>query len=63
MEPGFKDMVTAKWGMYTVQGDSITKLKDKLKLLKRDLKAWNSEVFGLLDNEKKRVFEGNRLSG
>ena len=47
MEPGFKEMVRAKWNTYAPQSNNITKLKDKLKCLKFDLKVWNREVFVL----------------
>ena len=51
MEPGFKEFVKEKWGTYSVQGNSISKLKDKLKLLKTDLKEWNKNVFGCLQSK------------
>ena len=62
MDPGFKDLVKALWNSYTVQGDHITVLKDKLKILKCDLKEWNRDVFGHLITERKRVlFEIDNL--
>jgi len=39
MEPGFKEMVRSKWHSYVVHSDNITKLRDKLKCLKMDLKV------------------------
>jgi len=53
MESGFKDFVKEKWRVYSVQGNSISIFKDKLKLLKADLKEWNRSVFGCLDSKKK----------
>jgi len=53
MEPKFKDMVKAKWSSYAVQGDNITKLKNKLKCLKWDLKVWNRDVSGHLALRRK----------
>jgi len=55
MEPGFKEMVGVKWRSYSVQGNNITRFKDKLKLLKADLKIWNRDVFGCMDFSKKRI--------
>jgi len=50
-------MVRAKWNMYAPQGNNITKLKDKLKCLKFDLKVWNREVFGHVETERKRILK------
>ncbi|XP_068504216.1 uncharacterized protein [Phaseolus vulgaris] len=57
MEPGFKEMVKEKWCSYTVQGNSLTKIKDKLKILKADLRVWNREVFGCLNTNRKRLLK------
>jgi len=57
MEPGFKELVQDKWNSYCVKGDSISKLKDKLEILKADLKVWNREVFGCLDTNKKMILK------
>ena len=54
LEPGFKEMVGVKWRSYNVQGNNMTKLKDKLKFLKVNLKIWNQDVFGCMDTSKKR---------
>ena len=35
---GFMDLVKGKWNNYEVQGNRMSKLKDKLKFLKGDLK-------------------------
>ena len=55
MEPNFKLMVKEKWNSYNVQGNSMSKLKDKLKLLKADLKVWNRNNFGCLESNKKCI--------
>jgi len=57
LEPGFKEMVRAKWTSYVAHGDSITKFKDKLKCLKVDLKVWNIDVFGHVETEKKIILK------
>jgi len=44
-----------KWRSYCVQGNSITRFKDKLKFLKADLKVQNRDVFGCMDTSKKRI--------
>jgi len=49
--------VKGKWGSYEVQGDNITRVKEKLKLLKSDLKEWNRSVFGNLEDEKRRILK------
>ena len=57
LEPGFKEMVGDKWRSYCVEGNSTTRFKDKLKILKADLKVWNRDVFGYMDTSKKRIVE------
>jgi len=54
-EPRFRDMVKEKWDSYEVQGNSMSVLKDKLKLLKADLKVWNINVFGCVESHKRRI--------
>jgi len=54
-EPGFKVMVKDKWESYQVQGNSMSSFKDKLKLLKADIKEWNRNVFGCVESNKKRI--------
>jgi len=34
------------WNSYSIYGDGLVNLKDKLKILKMNLKKWNKEVFG-----------------
>ena len=56
-EPGFKVLVKEKWGSYLVQGNNMSILKDKLKLLKADIRVWNKEVFGCMESNKKNIVE------
>jgi len=48
----FDKFVKDKWGNYLVQGYEILVLKEKLKMLKSDLKGWNKDVFGYTDKLK-----------
>ena len=41
----FGSFVKSKWESYLVQGDKFQVLKEKLKMLKSDLKGWNIEVW------------------
>ena len=54
-ESGFKDLVKGKWNNYEVQENRMSRLKDKLKFLKGDLKEWNRSVFGNLEESKRRI--------
>lgn len=51
-----KPFVEAKWKSFGVQGWGGYIVKEKLKLLKNELKAWREDVFGNLDSsiEKKK---------
>ena len=42
----FKVILKEKWLNYEVQGGGIFIFKETLKKLKADLKVWNKEVFG-----------------
>ncbi|XP_057425790.1 uncharacterized protein LOC130719169 [Lotus japonicus] len=44
--PSFKKFVLDSWSSFQVQGRGIFVIKEKLKLLKAELKKWNVEVFG-----------------
>ena len=55
LEPGFKDLVKGKWNNYEVQGNRMSRLKDKLKLLKTDIKEWNKSVFGNIEECKREI--------
>jgi len=57
LERGFSRIVQDKWRSYSVQGYGLTKIKEKLKLLKSDLKSWNRDVFGNLDTTKRRILQ------
>ena len=48
----FEIFVKSKWENYLVQGNEILVLKEKLKMLKSDMKGWNKEVFGHIDKIK-----------
>lgn len=48
--PDFKEFVSRKWDSYNIDGWGSFIMKEKLKLLKEDLKKWNVEVFGNLEN-------------
>ena len=49
---GFWEQVKDWWEGYKVMGSASCVLAKKLKLLKQDLKQWNKEVFGHLENKK-----------
>ena len=57
MESDFKELVKDKWNSYVVRRDGITNFKDKLKILKEDLKVWNREVFGNLEVSKNNILK------
>jgi len=48
----FENFVKRKWESYVVQGNEFVVVKEKLKMLKSDLKGWNKEVFGYTDKIK-----------
>ncbi|XP_068471265.1 uncharacterized protein [Phaseolus vulgaris] len=54
-EPGFTAMIKDKWESYQVEGNRISVLKEKLKLLKADLKEWNKSVLGCVESDKIRI--------
>jgi len=45
----FMDFVRVKWGSYDVQGSEIFVFKEKLRMLKVDLKTRDREVFDNVD--------------
>jgi len=57
MERSLEDLVKDRWSTYVVQGNGVSKLKDKLKMVKADLKVWNYEVFGHLNTNKERMIK------
>lgn len=48
--PNFQVFVKSKWQSYNILGWGGFVLKEKLKLLKNDLKEWNRVVFGYVDS-------------
>jgi len=42
----FKDFLRSKWFSYEVEGEGMFVFKEKLNKLKLDLRIWNKEVFG-----------------
>lgn len=48
--PDFKSFCSEKWSGYEVSGRGGYVLKEKIKLLKEDLKVWNKEIFGNIGN-------------
>ncbi|GKV30583.1 hypothetical protein SLEP1_g39383 [Rubroshorea leprosula] len=46
---GFDVFVHDKWRSFEIDGWGCYKLKEKLKMLKMELEAWNKEVFGGVD--------------
>lgn len=54
---GFKGLVKAKWNSYKVHGVGIRLFKEKLKMLKNDLKFCYKEVFGHLETTKKEILK------
>jgi len=57
LETGFSGMVEEEWRSYEGQGSVLNVLKDKLKLLKVDLKIWNKDVFGNLNSSKQSLLQ------
>jgi len=57
----FKEFVKEKLDSYIVEGNGMIKFKDKLKMLKMDLKSWNREVFRCMDNTKQVVLGRLRI--
>ncbi|XP_028073720.1 uncharacterized protein LOC114276135 [Camellia sinensis] len=52
---GFVELIQGWWGSYRVVGLPSSRLAQKLKFLKLDLKKWNWEVFGPLEDQKAKV--------
>lgn len=63
--PNFSIFVEDKWNNYGVSGRAGYVLKEKLKMLKTDLKIWNKEVFRWMDSniaaKKERIGELDRV--
>ena len=56
-DEGFVERVQSWWGSYNVLGAPNFFLANKLKLLKNDLKKWNVEVFGNVENRVKKLWQ------
>ncbi|KAG6649202.1 hypothetical protein CIPAW_07G196000 [Carya illinoinensis] len=54
---GFVDKVRSWWSFYMFTGNPSFVLPCKLKALKQDLKKWNLELFGSIDNQKNTLME------
>jgi hypothetical protein len=63
--PGFLEFVKGTWENMDIHGNKAFVLKEKLKSLKISLKAWNHDVFGLvdlnIDNTVKKLNEVEEL--
>lgn len=53
--PDFKSYVTDAWNSISVAGWASYRMKEKLKQLKLKLKEWNTNVFGVVDNNINRI--------
>ena len=54
-DEGFMERVRSWWESYNVLGASSFVLANKLKLLKNDLKKWNVEVFGNVEDRVRKL--------
>nr|XP_023922896.1 uncharacterized protein LOC112034312 [Quercus suber] len=55
-DEGFMERVRSWWESYHLHGASSFVLANKLKLLKNDLKKWNVEVFGNVEERGKQLW-------
>ena len=59
-DEGFVERVRSWWDYYYFQGaPSFFFLSNKLELLKNELKRWNAEVFGNVEEWVKKIVEGS----
>ncbi|GKV09634.1 hypothetical protein SLEP1_g21105 [Rubroshorea leprosula] len=49
--PNLEQFVKEKWTSFDVKGWGGFRLKEKLKFLKKELKVWNKEVFGIIETQ------------
>ena len=49
----FKDRIAEWWENFVFRGTNSYVIAEKLKVLKLELKSWNKEVFGRLEDRKK----------
>ncbi|GKV12444.1 hypothetical protein SLEP1_g23583 [Rubroshorea leprosula] len=58
---GFEQFVKEKWNSFEVRGWGGFRLKEKLKMLKKDLRIWNKEVFGVIETRIEEAKEAIKL--
>ena len=56
-DEGFVERVRSWWESYIVMGAPSFVLANKLKLLKNDLKKWNVEVFGNVEDRVRKLWQ------
>ena len=56
-DDGFVERVRSWWDSYNILGASSFVLANKLKLLKNDLKKWNVEVFGNVEDWVRKLWQ------
>ena len=56
-DEGFVERVRSWWEFYNVLGAPSFVLANKLKLLKNDLKKWNVEVFGNVEDQVRKLWK------
>ena len=56
-DEGFVERVHSWWDIYYFQGALSFVLENKLKMLKNDLKKWNVEVFGSVEEQGKQLWK------
>lgn len=63
--PNFEEFIRSKWQQYKVDGWAGFQLKEKMKLLKKDLQIWNTSVFGnkeiQIEEQKQEIEALDRL--
>ena len=57
-DEGFMERVRSWWESYNVLGAPSFVLANKLKLLKNDLKKWNVKVFGNVEDQVRKLWQG-----
>lgn len=56
-DPRFAKFVQDSWNNLEVHGTGLFVLKEKLKMLKGDLKRWNTDIFGDINSKKKEMVD------
>jgi len=57
----FKERVSTLWAEYQVSGNDIWIFKEKLKMLKANLKIWNKVVFRNINYKRKLLIDNIRI--